>query len=124
MWLSKGSDVTSDNEIQYISPPWCQGQVCVHPIETEYGVWGTDVTAGAVADMIPPEAREPEVRGPGRWERLRRQDMEEDVNHWEWRGNVGVQQGKIGVGTKQGGKKDVVAAILGVAAEEVRERLK
>ena len=67
---------------------------------------------------------EPEVIGPGRWERFRRQDMEEDVNHWEWRGNAGVKQGKIGVGTKQGSKKDVVVAILGVAAEEVRERLK
>ena len=43
--------------------------------EAESGEWSSDVTAGAMVGICPPEARDPEARGPGRREWLRRWDM-------------------------------------------------
>ena len=65
MWICKGSDVTSDSEIQHPSPTWRQGQGGVHPTYTEYGGWSSDGTDGAMAGIMPPEARDPEARGAG-----------------------------------------------------------
>ena len=48
MWLCKGSNVTSDSEIQHPSPPWRQGQKGIHPIKTKYVGWRSDGTDGAV----------------------------------------------------------------------------
>ena len=65
MWLRKGSDVTSDSEFQYPSPPWIQGQGGIHPIETKSVGWSSDVTASAIAGLSPPEARDTEARDLG-----------------------------------------------------------
>ena len=70
MWLCKGLDVTSNSEIQHSSPPWCQRQESVHLIEAESGKWSSDGTAGVMAGIMPPEAREPQDGGPVRRGRL------------------------------------------------------
>ena len=66
MWLCKGYDVTNNSEVQYPSTLGNHGKRRVHPTETESGICSSDVTAGAVAWIMPPEAREPEDRGSGR----------------------------------------------------------
>ena len=90
MWLCKVSDFTSNSEIQHTSPPWRQGQGCVHLTEAKYGGWRSDGTAGAISGISPPEDREPEARGPGRGRSLGQQEMEEDGNEQERSGNIGV----------------------------------
>ena len=71
MCLPKGSYVTSNSEIQHLSPPWLQVQGGVHPIDTESGRWNSDGTGGVMSGPSPPEARDTEAKGPGRWGRLR-----------------------------------------------------
>ena len=62
--------------------------------EAESGEWSSDVTAGAMVGICPPEARDPEARGMGRRERIGRQDMEEDGDEQERSDNVSVKQGQ------------------------------
>ena len=92
MWLCKGSDVSRDSESQYPSTLWRQGQGGVHTTETIYGGWNSDSTAGYMAWLRPPEARDPEARGMVRGGRLGQQDMEEDGDERDGSGDVGIQQ--------------------------------
>ena len=85
VWLCKGSDVTSYSDIQQPSHPWSQGQGGVHPTKAEYGGWSSDGTAGAMAGIIPSEAR-----GRGRGRRLGQQYMGEDGDGQEQHGDIGV----------------------------------
>ena len=70
MWLCKGSDVTSNSEIQHTSSPKRQVQGCVHPPETGSGGWGIDGTTSAMEGLSPPEDRETEAS-----ETVRRQEV-------------------------------------------------
>ena len=65
MQFFKDSDVTSDSEIQYLSPMRCQGKGGVHPPETGSGGRGSDGTASAMEGLRRPEAREKDARETG-----------------------------------------------------------
>ena len=66
MWIRKGSDVTIDSETQHPYFLWHQGQGGVYLTDPEYGGLSSDGTAGAMAGLSPPEARDPEARGLGK----------------------------------------------------------
>ena len=67
MWPRKGSDLTSNSEIQHPSSHWRQEQGGVHPTDIESGGWNIDDTSSSVMGIRPPEARDLEARGTERW---------------------------------------------------------